>query len=384
MKGIIRPIEELFADLQGARVVDVGAAAPGEPKPVDVLKAHARRAAMGLVVMGAVAGAAYQVGGMVPPTQNAHTLQGQIDDQRPAPRTPEEALARMIEEGSELDQIPEEIDGFPLSVGEAEVAEKRGDDIDVSDIGSLIARLNPHAKTLAMIDEASAKVGAPARLMRAMAGLESSLDAKAKSSSSTATGLYQFIEETWLSKVQSHGHKYGLGHLAKQIRRGSLDECIVDSPKVRAQILALRKNPRLNAYLAAELTVDNARRLGKLLGRPVTETEIYMTHFFGVTDAARFLKAADLTPDIIGAKMFPKEARANRPIFEMAGRPATLGEIRKRFSAKMSKLDLPNQLAAIDTVASAAVEVDQGAELARLADWRERKGETKVAAPVRR
>ena len=110
-----------------------------------------------------------------------------------------------------------------------------------------------------MIDEAAARVGAPARLMRAMAGLESGLNATAKASTSSATGLYQFIEATWLSKVERDGHKYGLGQLAKQIRRGPSDEPIVDDLRVRDQILALRKNARLSAYLAAELTIPEAR-----------------------------------------------------------------------------------------------------------------------------
>lgn len=212
-------------------------------------------------------------------------------------------------------EFGEDPDDPPVGLGEP----------DASGIGSLVARLNRRAGTLAVIDEAAARVGAPARLMRAIASLESSLDATARASTSSATGLYQFIEATWLSKVRTHGRKYGLGHLARHIRRGPLGEPVVDDPRIREQILALREDVRLSAFLAAELTVDNRRRLQKLMARPVTQTETYLAHVFGVAGTARFLKAAESTPDRVGASVFPKEARANPGLFRMGGQPATLG-----------------------------------------------------------
>jgi hypothetical protein len=223
-----------------------------------------------------------------------------------------------------------------------------------------------------MIDEAAATVGAPARLMRAMAGLESGFDATAKASTSSATGLYQFIEATWLSKVESDGHKYGLGGLARHIRRGSLDEPIVDDLRIRERILALRKDARLSAFLAAELTVDNTRRLEKLLGRPVTETESYLSYFFGVTEAARFLRAAESTPDLTGAWMFPREAKANPGIFKIRGRPATLGEIRRRFAVKMAKMDLPDRpVPPASPAPMQETDMDQDGGVIQVADWRD-------------
>jgi hypothetical protein len=225
----------------------------------------------------------------------------------------------------------------------------------VNDIGGFVARLDRHGRTLAMIDEAAYRVGAPARLMRAMAGVESSFDAKAKATTSSATGLYQFIEATWLSNVESHGHKYGLAGLARHIRRGPLNQPIVDDARMRDKILALREDIRLSAYLAAELTIDNTRRLEKLLARPVTGTEIYLTHVFGVTSAARFLKLAESAPGTIGAEIFPKEAKANPGLFLRRGKPATLGQIQRRFAVKMAKFDpAPVELATMEQVADVA------------------------------
>jgi hypothetical protein len=58
--------------------------------------------------------------------------------------------------------------------------------------------------------------------------------------------------------------------------------------------------------------------------------------------------------------MFPKAAKANPGIFKIGGTPATLGEIRKRFAAKMAKSDLP--------------------EPVQVADWQETQGEEQTAA----
>lgn len=325
MTAMSRPMKGFFGELTGAGTAGL------------------RRAALGLIVLAAATGAAYRIGQTTVSGQDGRVTAAALEESPGQARTLDDILAESGEE---------EADALDFS-GETAIP-------PTADIGGLVARLDRQVHTLAMIDEAAARVGAPARLMRAMAGLESGLNATAKASTSSATGLYQFIEATWLSKVERDGHKYGLGRLAKQIRRGPSDEPIVDDLRVRDQILALRKNARLSAYLAAELTVDNTRRLEKLLGRPVTATEVYLGHVFGVTEAARFLKAADATPDLIGAGLFPKAAKANPGIFKIGGAPATLGEIRKRFTAKMAKSAL--------------------AEPVQVADWQETQGEEQTAA----
>jgi hypothetical protein len=382
MKAMSHPLKDLFAELAGAGMVGMRTTAIGEPKPFDLLMAYVGRAAMSLIVLGALAGAAHQIGQMALPDQGVQITTDALAEAPGQARTLDDILAESGEEEGEAFGFARETDSLPMALlGPDASPETESAGTDGADIGSLIARLNRQARTLTMIDEAAARVGAPARLMRAMAGLESGLDATARASTSSATGLYQFIEATWLSKVESDGHKYGLGRLARHIRRGPLDEPIVDDLRIRDQILALRKDARLSAYLAAELTVDNTRRLEKLLGRPVTETEIYLSHVFGVTAAARFLRAAQSTPDRIGAWMFPKEARANPGIFKISGNPATLGEIRKRFTAKMARIDLPDLLATIDSLVPAQeAMMDQNAELVQVADWRDRKGEEQIAA----
>jgi hypothetical protein len=319
MKAASHPLRKIFAALPGAGWLTV-------------------------VTVMIVTGAAYQIGRTTIPDRDYRITAEALENSPGQARTLDDILAESG--GEETDDLL-----------------RMSSQSSAAGIGGLVARLDRQARTLTVIDEAAARVGAPARLMRAMAGLESGLNTTARASTSSAAGLYQFIETTWLSKVESDGHKYGLGPLARHIRRGPADEPIVDDLRVRDQILALRMDARLSAYLAAELTIDNARRLEKLLERRVTETEIYLSHFFGVTDAARFLRAAESTPEMIGASMFPKEAKANPGIFRIRGNDATLGEIRKRFVRKMAKFGSPDRPAPGDTLApvqEAALDHDAG------------------------
>ena len=49
--------------------------------------------------------------------------------------------------------------------------------------------------------------------LMAQASRESSFDPTAKASTSSASGLYQFVEQTWLGEFQQHGGDYGYGRL---------------------------------------------------------------------------------------------------------------------------------------------------------------------------
>src|SRR4051812_35075009 len=67
MKAKSHPLKDLFAEPAGAAMVGMRTTALGEPKPFDLLMAYVVRAAMGLIVLGAVTGAAHQIGQMARP-----------------------------------------------------------------------------------------------------------------------------------------------------------------------------------------------------------------------------------------------------------------------------------------------------------------------------
>src|ERR1700735_1054556 len=82
--------------------------------------------------------------------------------------------------------------------------------------------------------------------MMAQAAQESSFKPGAKATTSSATGLFQFIDSTWLQSVKQHGAKYGLGQYAAQISTDENGQPHVADPAVKQQILDLRKDPQIS------------------------------------------------------------------------------------------------------------------------------------------
>ena len=64
---------------------------------------------------------------------------------------------------------------------------------------------------------ASRHTGADFDFMLAKAAQESGFRADAQAATSSATGLYQFIDSTWLGMIKEHGADYGLGRQAAAI-----------------------------------------------------------------------------------------------------------------------------------------------------------------------
>jgi len=188
------------------------------------------------------------------------------------------------------------------------------------------------------IAQASAATGIDFDYLLGQAQLESGLNPVARAGTSSATGLYQFIDQSWLGVVKQHGSAYGLGWAADAIGRNASGKLTVSDPAMRRAILGLRNNPAVSASMAAEFASDNKASLEGSLGRGATGTDLYMAHFLGLGGARSFLKTMQANPQVSGAAMFPAAARANRSIFYDAGGNArSLGDIYQRFAAKLDK-----------------------------------------------
>jgi len=185
---------------------------------------------------------------------------------------------------------------------------------------------------------ASRRTGVDFAYLLGQAKIESSLNPTARASTSSATGLYQFIDQSWLAVIDKHGEEYGLGWAADAISRGSNGRYQVSDPALRQQILDLRKHPETASVMAAQHAADNKAYLERRLGREAEPVDLYLTHFLGVGGAAKFLSAHDRAPDASAASLFPSAARANRSIFyDRSGNPRNFAEIRERFAAKLEK-----------------------------------------------
>src|SRR3546814_958225 len=99
---------------------------------------------------------------------------------------------------------------------------------------------------------ASRQTGVDFNYLFNQAKIESGFNPNARASTSSATGLYQFIDQSWLGVVNDHGEKYGLGWAANAISRGSNGRYYISDPSVRQQILDLRTQPEIASAMAAE------------------------------------------------------------------------------------------------------------------------------------
>ena len=189
------------------------------------------------------------------------------------------------------------------------------------------------------IRQASAATNVDFGFLVAEASQESGLNADAKAASSSASGLFQFIDGTWLQMVQRFGDKYGIGELAQQVTLDPSGRVRVSDPASRQQILDLRRDPRLSAAFAAEYTKANAADLERALGRKVNHADLYMAHFLGAGGASRFLQAVGTDGNAIAAELLPEAAAANKAVFydTSTGAPKTVAEIYRAFAAKIEQ-----------------------------------------------
>ncbi|MFC3714133.1 transglycosylase SLT domain-containing protein [Sphingoaurantiacus capsulatus] len=167
------------------------------------------------------------------------------------------------------------------------------------------------------------------------AKVESGLNPEAKARTSSASGLFQFIDQTWLGTVKKHGAAHGLEWAANAIRSNGGRHSVAD-PELRQAILDLREDPNAASSMAAEFARDNQDSLESSLGRPVESVDLYLAHFLGAGGASDFLRAHDANPDASAAALMPAAARANRNVFyDRDGAPKSFAEIRDRFAAKI-------------------------------------------------
>src|SRR3954470_9028505 len=186
------------------------------------------------------------------------------------------------------------------------------------------------------IRQASLSTGMDFSYLLGQARIESGFNPNARARTSSATGLFQFVEQTWLATVKQHGAEHGLGWAAAAIEKGPSGRYRIADPAARQAILDLRKDPSAAASMAAEFASDNKDYLERHLGRATEPVDLYLAHFLGAGGAAKFLGAQDADPNRAAASVVPAAARANRSIFyNRDGSARTLAEVRDRFAAKL-------------------------------------------------
>ena len=175
-------------------------------------------------------------------------------------------------------------------------------------------------------------------LLMSIADKESAFAPTVKASTSSATGLFQFIDSTWLRVVRDFGAQHGLDKEAAAIDSSDGPPSIAD-PAARRRILGLRNDPYLSAILAAEMLKHDAAHIATRIGRELSDGETYLAHFLGPSDAEKFITKLVSEPRYAAPKLLPKPARANRSIFFVAAKRKAGGlsvaDVHQKFETMM-------------------------------------------------
>ncbi len=214
------------------------------------------------------------------------------------------------------------------------------------------------------IREGAQKTGVGFDYLLKTAQRESALEPDARARTSSATGLFQFIEQTWLGLVKQEGAKQGLSGYASAISESESGRLTVADPATREKILQLRTDPQVSAVLAGALTQKNGEQLAAALGRPAHAGELYIAHVLGARGGSELIKAAGSDPGRIAARDFPEAAAANRSIFfDKSGRARSVQEVYGVLAASHANTQVAASTAAASTPsAAAAAQASQGAD----------------------
>ena len=109
-------------------------------------------------------------------------------------------------------------------------------------------------KIAGSIRQAASTTGASFEYLLATAKMESNFNPKAAATTSSARGLFQFIDQTWLGTVKEAGAHLGYGKYADAITRDPSGSYSVSDPAARAAIMRLRRRSGRRLVMAAVLT----------------------------------------------------------------------------------------------------------------------------------
>jgi transglycosylase-like protein with SLT domain len=223
------------------------------------------------------------------------------------------------------------------------------------------------ARIAGAIKQAASTTGTSFQYLLATAKMESDFNPKATASTSSASGLFQFIGQTWLGTMKEAGTALGYGQYADAISKSSTGNYSVSDPGARTAIMNLRDDPTASSAMAGVLTRSNSFKLTGLIGRRPTDNELYMAHFMGVSGAAKLITSAEDDPQASGAKMFPNAAAANHSIFyDNAGHARSVSDV---YSVLTSRYVAASNSTATRTAMAAVGEVPPTTAVASAAPY---------------
>lgn len=146
-------------------------------------------------------------------------------------------------------------------------------------------------------------------ILQRIAQAESGGNPNAENPNSSASGMYQFTNNTWNASVQRWGKELGVS-------------------------LKDRNNPQAQEKMANKLLESNASYLEKKTGNKPSDGELYLAHFMGAPAAVKLMKSYGTKAS--APQMFPAAAKANQSIFfNKSGKPRSVEEVYQVITSKV-------------------------------------------------
>jgi hypothetical protein len=213
----------------------------------------------------------------------------------------------------------------------------------------------------AAIERASQATGVDSGFLMRTARRESGFNPEARAQTSSAGGLFQFVEQTWLGALKRHGAKHGYSAFSDLIKTAGDGRFSVGGD-VHKAVMALRMDPKAASLMAGELASDNAAYLRGRVGREPSSGELYVAHFLGPKGSADLIEARQSRPGMSAAALFPDAAAANPSIFYRDGRASSVAEL----YANLTQGQAGGGVAAPSSPAGGYLHFDTSARLAKL------------------
>ena len=171
------------------------------------------------------------------------------------------------------------------------------------------------------VRHAAKVVGVDFGYMMELASAESGFEGSVKATTSSATGMFQFTDDSWMTMLYTDGAKYGLKDIADHIevkrdRNNNIVSAKIEDPLIKQYALDLRRDPRVNALMGAEFAKENKAIMQAALPKQNLErTDQYLAHFLGPGQAVDFLTQMKKHPEKAADGLFPAAAGANKGVF---------------------------------------------------------------------
>ncbi len=190
----------------------------------------------------------------------------------------------------------------------------------------------------------SGALGSNSSFVDRLVSIESGGSATAKNPNSSATGLGQFIQSTWIRMFKQYFPEAVAGFKSAGLESGALDQ----------RILQYREDPTISKQMIALYAQENARYLAAQ-GITASNATLYLAHFLGAGDAAKVINLSASTPvaDVVNSSSV-----AANPTILGGGR--TTGDVvawaERLMGISTEELAVQQQISDLDTKAAAATQ----------------------------